>query len=402
MNFMNRMSRAFIPLLFASGIAFAQQAVPPAQTTVAGQKGPVLAQRPLPGAVSTEGRIQLDVLVTRKQGGAVPGLEIKDFTLLDDKQEQKILGFHAEDGNGQTTPMEVILVLDTVNGTFQQAAFARQQTAKFLALNGGRVDHPTLIAVFSNEVLRIQPRPSTDGTVLAKVLDQASANIQSVGSAAGSFGEMGRFQLSVRTLTAIADNEAKKPGKKILIWIGSGWPMLVGSNFSSSPQDRQRLFDAIVELSTRLREAHIALYSISPLNAEKASAVRMPPAASIPTTGLQSAEAPPAPRVMAGDSGAVDEAGYKEFLKGVKSVKQADTANLALQVLAVQSGGRVLNPSNDLSDQIVECLQDLNAFYTLSFNPPHAQHPDEYHELRVVVSRSGLTARTSNGYYNQP
>jgi hypothetical protein len=105
---------------------------------------------------------------------------------------------------------------------------------------------------------------------------------------------------------------------------------------------------------------------------------------------------------MQGESGAVDEAGYKEFLRGVKSVKQADAADLALQVLAVQSGGRVFNPSNDLSGQIADCVEDLNAFYTVSFDPPHAQHPDEYHELKVVVEGSGLTARTSSGYYNQP
>ena len=36
-----------------------------------------------------------------------------------------------------------------------------------------------------------------------------------------------------------------------------------------------------------------------------------------------------------------------------------DSGSLALQVLAVQSGGRVLNPSNDLASQIADCLEDL-------------------------------------------
>ena len=42
------------------------------------------------------------------------------------------------------------------------------------------------------------------------------------------------------------------------------------------------------------------------------------------------------------------------------------------------------------------------AFYRLSFDPPQAQHADEYHDLKVQVNQPGLTARTNAAYYNQP
>ena len=76
--------------------------------------------------------------------------------------------------------------------------------------------------------------------------------------------------------------------------------------------------------------------------------------------------------------------------------------NLGLKVLAVQSGGRILGPDNDLAAQINSCIAEASAFYTLSFNPLSANHADEYHDLKVEIARPGLTARTNTGYYNQP
>jgi hypothetical protein len=71
-------------------------------------------------------------------------------------------------------------------------------------------------------------------------------------------------------------------------------------------------------------------------------------------------------------------------------------------VLAVQSGGSVQGPDNDLTAQINRCFEDARAFYTLSFDSPAAGHANEYHDLKVLVDKPGLTARTSTGYYNQP
>ena len=41
-------------------------------------------------------------------------------------------------------------------------------------------------------------------------------------------------------------------------------------------------------------------------------------------------------------------------------------------------------------------------FYTLSFDPPYAAQPDEYHDLKVQIEAPGLSARTTTGYYDQP
>ncbi len=92
---------------------------------------------------------------------------------------------------------------------------------------------------------------------------------------------------------------------------------------------------------------------------------------------------------------------YGAFLKGVGSANDVHSGNIGLQVVAAQSGGRVLNSSNDIAKSIAGCLADAKAFYTLSFDAPAADHPDEYHSLQVKIGKPGFTARTRTGYYAQ-
>ena len=47
-------------------------------------------------------------------------------------------------------------------------------------------------------------------------------------------------------------------------------------------------------------------------------------------------------------------------------------------------------------------MQDAGIYYSLSFEPPPADGPNDYHELKMRVDRPGLTARTNTGYYDQP
>jgi hypothetical protein len=59
-------------------------------------------------------------------------------------------------------------------------------------------------------------------------------------------------------------------------------------------------------------------------------------------------------------------------------------------------------PNADLVLQINSCMKEASTFYTLSFDPSHADRPDEYHDLKVQVNEPGLTVRTSTGYYDEP
>ncbi len=99
------------------------------------------------------------------------------------------------------------------------------------------------------------------------------------------------------------------------------------------------------------------------------------------------------------DAGGLRTFYYKDFIKGVKAAKNAETGNLALPVIAYQSGGRVLNSSNDIASEIASCVADASAYYVLSFDSPPPDGPVQYHALEVKIDKPGVTARTRTGYY---
>jgi VWFA-related protein len=136
------------------------------------------------------------------------------------------------------------------------------------------------------------------------------------------------------------------------------------------PKQRQGLFNSIVGISDRLRRARITLYAVDPLGTEDEDRTR---------TYV-----------------------YENFLKPVRKAGQAEPGNLALQVLAAQSGGRVLYANNDVAGEIEACVADANAFYVLSFDGLVGDGPNDYHALEIKIDKPGLAARTRSGYYAQP
>jgi VWFA-related protein len=321
-------------------------------------------------------RLVLDVVVTDKSGNAVKGLEEKDFAILDNGHPQNILSFQASGGGVVTAnvqpaepPVKIILLVDEVNTNFRRVAYERDEIKKFLQQNGGILAHPISMAFFSDAGTEIQDNASRDGNALLAAFDQHETMLRSVRRSAGFYGAVERFQLSLNTLQLLAAKEAQRPGRKIVVWISPGWPMLSGPGIELSAKDDASLFASIVSISTALRDARITLYSVDPEGA--------------------------------GAGIGTQEFYYTEFLKPVTGAKKVLPGNLSLQVLAVQSGGLVLTASNDITGQIARCVAEADAYYTLTVGVAPADQPNAYHALDVKIATSGLTARTRGGYYTQ-
>jgi VWFA-related protein len=98
--------------------------------------------------------VHLDVTVTAKSGAPVAGLQQQDFTLLDNKATQPITSFKAV-SRGQE-PVEVILLLDAVNTRFDTVSYERGEVQNFLRTNGGKMAHPTTIALLTDQGVQMQ------------------------------------------------------------------------------------------------------------------------------------------------------------------------------------------------------------------------------------------------------
>ncbi len=327
-----------------------------------------------PAAAPQTDHVTIDVAVNDKSGKPVRGLPQQAFTLLDDKQAKSITSFRAVDLDAGTPapPVEIVLVIDSINADLLKAAREREGVRNFLLDNGGRLPLPVSLVTLTDT--GIQPMAaSRDGNALAAMLDRSATGLRLVDRTTAD-GAFERYQLSLKALDATIASESAKPGRKLIIWVSPGWPLLARAASDLTSADQRQIFNAIVNTSTALRLGHITLYSV-------------------------------VSRGVAGtDVSEFSE--YTQFLQGVKSPSQAYPPNLALSVLAVQSGGLVLNGSNDLpaamAHDIAKSAGDARSFYVLTFRGSHADRANEYHSLQVKVNQPGATARTRTGYYAQP
>jgi VWFA-related protein len=333
-----------------------------------------------PAPVDHNAPVTLNVVVSGRNGVPVTGLQQEDFTLLLDKKPHPITSFKALQAPTGTPAaknedVEVILLVDAVNTRFSHVAYERQEISKFLKSNNGVLPRPTSLVLLSDTQVQIQPIPTRDGNALSAGLEQTETGLREIRRDSGFEGAIERFEISARALKQLAAYESTRPGRKLVVWISPGWPLLSGPGVDLTNKESQSLFHTAVDLSDSLTRAGITLSTVDPLGVEE----------SLNRTTF-----------------------YKEFLAGVPTASKMEAGNLALQVLAVQSGGRVINSSNDVARGIADAVSDAEAFYVLTFQPPPADHPDQYHSLSVTINnedrsqKSALTARTRTGFYSQP
>jgi VWFA-related protein len=372
------------------------------------QRGdPQLAERP-PAKQSEESRsVTLDVRVEDALGRPVLGLQPKDFSVMDNATPEKIATFSSSSTG--TDAVEIIFVFDALSSSFEDVARARQQLSGFLREDGGQLAHPVTIVwlekagprgkkadALAQGVIPIQNGAaflhvipaSTDGVALAKKLD--ASDILVSGSLAAQGISSAQVRLSLQALEVLASGSAARPSRKMLIWVSPGWPLL------SQPDSkmREQLFDYVVYLYSELRRARVTLYAVNPGGVSTAFNSDGPVAKS--PNPLQQ-------KIM--DYSQVDaptaQSSYSAFLKSPLNVKQVSPNAVSLQVLAMQTGGLVVEQGNDIGAGIRRCVAEADSYYSLSYAAPVAKEANEYHATQVKVDRRAVTVRTRTGYYAQ-
>jgi hypothetical protein len=368
---MNRRLCSYLALIFAvSSLVYAQSEAPYTPPDI---------QRTTVSAVArdnAEGLIKLDVAVRDATGKPVADLKRADFNLVEEGRDQNIISFQAFDGRGAGAepPVKVVLLIDTLQLPADLARDERLAVESYLRSNGGHLAHPVEVFELNEIGLWAVTRPSNDGNVLAREAERDDFALirHNVGWQLGSMRGAATLKdpaslSALKALGEIATDERKMPGRKLLLWIGPGWGIGSGAYDEAKPgSSGWELFGAVWWFSTLLREARLELCSFT--------------------------------------VGEIDPKGqiYKAYLHGVRNPHKASFMNVYRKVLAVQSGGLVLDNGFDLAQQIKNCIQDAGPYYRISFDPFPADHPNEYHDLRVVINQPGLTSRTNTGFYDQP
>ncbi len=340
----------------------------------------------------TEHRIVLNVEVTDAAGNPIAGLKAADFMLMQDRQPRSLASFRPVNGEAAPVPPQVMLLLDAVNNSSRDLANDRKGIESFLRQSPEPLAYPTSIAVLSDGEIRSGALTRDRGALLEQLTD-VSPRLHPIACASGvnpndrtmravwmpgtvatdpSTNELNclnqRFVTSISALTRFAKLQVDIPGRVILIWMGSGWPLLNNKQFR--PDDasvKAGFFENLVQVSSALRAAQVTLDVLLP-----SSLFRIPESRD-----------------------EHDDA----FFNGVPNQDEVTAASLGLQALAHQSGGQILIGAKNISGGIAACMADAKSYYELTFDSPPAAQFGEYHSLEVKVDRPGSTVRTDTVYY---
>ena len=333
---------------------------------------PVAAQLTLPaiappGPSSSSRQIHLDVAVDSKSGQPVNYLGQQDFTVLDNKSPRPITSFKVVTAAQEN--VSVILFIDAVNTPYDLVATMRNATKSFLRQNEGALTHPTSIAVLTDDGVQLPKAFSTNGMALSDDLEHRQIGLRQItNTSQWSAGE--RFLISIKALHQLTLFAARLPGRKIILWISPGFPLVSGPSYNPLTFNAEEtIFGDVIYFSGELRQDRITLYNIDPVGTSQST---------------------------------FSENYYQTFVKGVAGPRDAQLADLSVQVLSAQTGGLALVSDNDIAGMIQKCIADANSWYEITFDPPPTGKPNEYHHIEVRVDQPGLIARTHTGYYANP
>lgn len=324
------------------------------------------AQQPLPVIAPPSNAIDLDVVVNTKLGQPVTTLSQQDFTILDNRRPQSITSFKAM--SDAQEPVRVIILLDAVNMYQDTVAYVRKGVSAFLKANGGKLNDPTALAVVNDDGVKFENSFSTDGNALADSLERIPIGLRQI-TQSSDWGATERMEISLRAFRQMLTYAAPLRGRKFILWISPGWPLISGPEVHLDTKDQLRTFDEVVHLLNLGRTGNLTFYNINP--------------------------------VGVGDT--MFHANYfQNFLKGVVRPSDVQLGNLSIQVLSMQSGGFTFESSSDVAGLIRKSLIDAQSWYAITYDALPGEIPNEYHHIEVKLSRRDLVARTRDGYYANP
>jgi len=379
---------------------------------------PLAAQDP-PTFHSDTRLVELQVVVTGRDRAPVTGLTADDFTILENGKRKSIAFFTAPSAQPKQRPDPLppglltnrpeyapsapqgvmAVVLDVLNTRAGDQYFARSQTARFLKdLTGSErvglyvlsnrlrvlhsfTDDPLSLARMVQKLRGEWPAGGADQEqqrkLEADLFTQAAGGVE-LEALMSSTAEQTRMQtesrirMTLEQLEILGQHLAGVPGRKSLVWVSSGIPMLTMA-FSPAPGPRGSAMayyyreNARFERAVRrLAEANVAVYPVD-------------------ARGLQGGNLTP---VVQPNLGRYGSRGDATFNLELMQVPARDTFP-SMQFLADATGGRALYNSNDLESGLRQAADDLQSNYTLAYYTD-LDDDAKKRELNVRVRGRGL------------
>jgi VWFA-related protein len=390
------MRTAFVALSLVVAACFLQSQTPTSQP--AGTLPPVIK--------STTRLVQVSVIARDKEGQPAEGLKASDFQISADGRPQKIAFFSVEstgkvqDANpplpphtftnllparGDQSNSITVLLFDLVNTRLDDRLYARQQIIKYLSeiqlqdrigiyvFNGTlRVLHDytadmsdlqAKIAIAKDKLLNVSGTEEPGALTSSDAVFSQLMGGPSVGQEEREFFRRNRVLGTLNVLKFIAAHLAQVPGRKNLIWMSGGFPLIYGYGSTNNYSG-----DFIYETDAAIRalsDANVAVYPID------ARGLTTPP-------------------------------GFSAARRSPFAASNSNPANQNMDDLAHRTGGRAYYNTNDLAHAIHDAVSDSTLTYNLAFYPENEKNNREFHQIKVEVGRPHVNLRYRSGYLDLP
>jgi VWFA-related protein len=365
--------------------------------------------------------VQVDAVVTDKDGKLVTDLTKDDFEILEDGRKQQITNFSfvstgggaadsapvpKTDRNAPALPLRlkpeqvrrtIALVVDDLGMSFESIVYVRSALRQFV---DQQMQPGDLVAIIRTGAgIGVLQQFTTDKRLLHAAIDRVRFNLMGRGhqgafppinaasaplpipqdtSGEDPVEEMEAFRqslLNVGTLGTVGyvvGGLDRLPGRKSIILLSEGFRL-----FDDARHD-YRALDAVSRLIDQANRASVVIYTIDP----RGNQYTGPTAADrIGGAGPQQLE-----RLLAARRTALFE------------------TQGGLQHLAHKTGGIAIRNTNDLSGGVERVLKDQQGYYLLGYIPEESTFRRDrgrvrFHNFTVKVKRRGLRVRTRSGFY---
>jgi VWFA-related protein len=353
--------------------------------------------------------VQVTVIATDSRMNPVIDLQVGDFRVFEDGQEQPISLFSADMRPTAATAVEIqpagvanvsnqvpasggvtVLLFDRLNTAWGDQAQARRNIINYLSQApptekiGFYVLESSTVSIvhdFTSDtgsllraLSRVQARTSREidiaegktptigsGGPGATAIDaQLDAALERMDTVIKGEALKNRSESTLSALEAIARHLAGIPGRKNLIWVSSAFPLSFDDGFGTRSMYRE------VSIATRaIADADVSIYPVDARGLMGSAAV----VARKPISGTLQANMP-----------ALD----------------------SMQMLAERTGGVVYTNTNDLGRAISRAVADARLTYTLGYYPSNVKWDGHFRRLSVKVRRPGVNVRHRSGYLALP
>ena len=363
--------------------------------------------------------VQTNVLVHDKNGQPVGDLTAADFKIFEDGKEQKIEIFSVErSSNARGTPVErpsndrqtvftnrpvearvtggvTVILFDRLNTSFEDQTAARTEILKFLVKSQPN-DRIALYALESDTVTVLHDFTSDSSRlirVLNRYLGTVSPELAGSDTTVPDFIRTGdaaedakteeflkhltqvisadylkrRVEATSAALEAIANHLSGISGRKNLVWVSGGFPLIVDEGIFGPTV----MIKEVRQATRAINNANVAVYPVDVRGLIGAFA--NPATASAPFSG----RTPP-----------------QVFTTMATTHPSQDS----MRTIAEDTGGHVYFNTNAIGDAVRSAMDDSKVSYVLGYYSTRPELDNRFRKIDVKVNRGGVDVRYRKGY----